>query len=74
VNDLAAVAIEQFPEIADLKALLQELGARVSQMSGSGGAVFGIFDTQESANRASSDARRRLPSATVITTSTVYAG
>src|SRR4029077_2574165 len=49
VNDLAATAISQFPEIHRLKALLEESGARAAQMSGSGGAVFGVFDSIEDA-------------------------
>lgn len=74
VNDLAAVAIAQFPEIGRIKALLEELGARASQMSGSGGAVFGIFDDQESADRAAEQARKRMPAATVGSGRTVDAG
>ncbi len=70
VNDLAAVAIAQFPAIAQIKALLQELGARVAQMSGSGGAVFGIFETQELANRAAGQARNRIPDATIVSAMT----
>jgi len=71
VNDLAAVAIAQFPEIRRLKGLLEDSGARAAQMSGSGGAVFGVFDSIEEAESAATKIRRRAPFATVIATSTL---
>ncbi len=74
VNDLAAVAIAQFPEIGRIKVLLEELGARAAQMSGSGGAVFGIFSTQSAADRAAEQARQRMPDATIMSATTVDAG
>jgi len=74
VNDLAAVAIAQFPEIGRIKVLLEELGARAAQMSGSGGAVFGIFATQSEADRAAEQARLRMPDAAIMSASTVDAG
>jgi len=74
VNDLAVVAIAQFPEIGRIKVLLEELGARAAQMSGSGGAVFGIFSTQSAADRAAEQARQRMPDATIMSASTVDAG
>jgi 4-diphosphocytidyl-2-C-methyl-D-erythritol kinase len=43
VNDLEAVAAARFPEISEIKDLLQGVGALGTAMSGSGGAVFGIF-------------------------------
>ena len=71
VNDLAAVAIAQFPEIRRLKGLLEDSGARAAQMSGSGGAVFGVFDSTEEAEGAATKIRKRAPFATVIATSTL---
>jgi 4-diphosphocytidyl-2-C-methyl-D-erythritol kinase len=71
VNDLAAVAIAQFPEIRRLKGLLEDSGARAAQMSGSGGAVFGVFDSIEEAESAATKIRKRAPFATVIATSTL---
>src|ERR1700722_15970426 len=52
VNERAAGAIAQFPEIRRHKALLEESGARAAQMSGSGGAVFGVFGSPEDADKA----------------------
>jgi 4-diphosphocytidyl-2-C-methyl-D-erythritol kinase len=51
-NDLAAVAMERYPEIARLKRALEGAGAWAAAMSGSGGAVFGLFAGEEQATRA----------------------
>ena len=70
VNDLAAAAIAQFPEIGRLKGLLEESGERTAQMSGSGGAVFGVFGSIEEAQEGAAKIARRAPFATVIATMT----
>src|SRR5215472_12400907 len=59
VNDLAKPAMGLFPDIAKLKALLEEEGARVAAMSGSGGAVFGLYDDGASAEAAALRIRAR---------------
>jgi 4-diphosphocytidyl-2-C-methyl-D-erythritol kinase len=51
-NDLAAVAMTRHAEIAALKCRLESAGAQAASMSGSGGAVFGIFSEPTSAQRA----------------------
>jgi 4-diphosphocytidyl-2-C-methyl-D-erythritol kinase len=71
VNDLAPPAIAQFPEIRRLKGLLEDSGARAAQMSGSGGAVFGLFDSTDQAESAAIKIRKRAPFATVIATTTL---
>ncbi len=71
VNDLAAVANAQYPESRRLKGLLEDSGALVAQMSGSGGAVFGLFDSTEAAESAATKIRKRAPFATVIATTTL---
>lgn len=42
-NDLEDFAIHSFPEIDMAKEMLREVGARKVVMTGSGGAVFGVF-------------------------------
>ncbi len=42
-NDLEQVAVKKFPEINTIKEVLLDLGAQVAIMSGSGPAVFGLF-------------------------------
>ncbi len=51
-NDFEPVAEAALPDIAYLKKRLTKLGAHVSMMSGSGSAVFGIFETEEQAETA----------------------
>ena len=44
VNDFEASVFPKYPEIAAIKDLLYDLGAVYASMSGSGAAVYGIFD------------------------------
>ena len=52
VNDLQAPAIEYVPDISIAKSLLEANGATFALMSGSGSAVFGLFDNVETRNKA----------------------
>lgn len=49
VNDFESVVFRRYPQIADLKERLQALGAQPALMSGSGSAVFGVFESYQSA-------------------------
>ena len=49
VNDFESVVFRRYPPIAALKSRLQALGAQVALMSGSGSAVFGVFESYQSA-------------------------
>jgi 4-diphosphocytidyl-2-C-methyl-D-erythritol kinase len=69
-NDLAVVAEREHREIAELRALLISLGARASQMTGSGSAVFAVFASIADAERAASDARISRPDTTFLVTET----
>jgi len=71
VNDLEAPAIALYPQIAQLKALLQECGAGAALMTGSGGAVFGIFPDSAASERAADELRRRAPQARVFAAQSV---
>jgi 4-diphosphocytidyl-2-C-methyl-D-erythritol kinase len=66
VNDLARVAMIRWPEIARVKVLLEEAGARAAAMTGSGGGVFGIFDTPVAAASAVAELHRRDPALTAV--------
>jgi 4-diphosphocytidyl-2-C-methyl-D-erythritol kinase len=66
VNDLAAPAMELYPEIAKLKLLLEAEGALAAQMTGSGGAVFGIFRDAAEADRAAKSLSAGAPEARVF--------
>jgi 4-diphosphocytidyl-2-C-methyl-D-erythritol kinase len=43
-NDFESPVIQMFPEIGDIKQTLYDCGASYASMSGSGSAVFGLFD------------------------------
>ncbi len=61
VNDLERPALARYPQIGEVKVLLKHLGAAEALMSGSGGAVFGIFQDPARAVQAAAAARRRMP-------------
>jgi len=52
VNDLERAVLPHYPTLARLKGELLHLGAGGAAMSGSGSAVFGVFQTEEKAQRA----------------------
>jgi len=51
-NDLEAPVVARHPEIGALVEALRDSGASYGSMSGSGSAVFGLFDDRESAESA----------------------
>lgn len=57
-NDLELPAITQRPEIAQLKQQLLSLGADAAMMTGSGSAVFGIFQNKALARRAAQELKK----------------
>jgi 4-diphosphocytidyl-2-C-methyl-D-erythritol kinase len=63
VNDLERVAVARYPEIRQIKVLLEELGAAGAAMSGSGGAVFGVFTDAVQARAAVEAAAAQMPQA-----------
>jgi 4-diphosphocytidyl-2-C-methyl-D-erythritol kinase len=58
VNDLESVAIQILPELQALKQRLRELGAIHTLMTGSGSAVFGVWEDSKGAQ----DAAQRMNS------------
>ncbi|MDQ2900754.1 MAG: 4-(cytidine 5'-diphospho)-2-C-methyl-D-erythritol kinase [Acidobacteriota bacterium] len=51
-NDFEEVVFEQHPNLKLLKSRLLELGARPAMMTGSGSALFGIFQSRDQISRA----------------------
>jgi 4-diphosphocytidyl-2-C-methyl-D-erythritol kinase len=51
-NDLGTVALQRFPELAELLAGLGAAGASCQGISGSGPTLFGLFPTREAAHQA----------------------
>lgn len=57
-NDLEASVVARRPEVGELIGVLREAGAMAAAMTGSGAAVFGLFDGEEAALRARAAAGR----------------
>jgi 4-diphosphocytidyl-2-C-methyl-D-erythritol kinase len=57
-NDLEPAVIQHHPTIARIKHALMDAGAILAAMSGSGSAVFGLFDREDAARRTASDLAR----------------
>jgi 4-diphosphocytidyl-2-C-methyl-D-erythritol kinase len=71
INDLEGVAVKRWPVIAELKSALEQAGAAGAAMSGSGGAVFGIFQSAAEAAHAADALRQRPLVANVFTATTL---
>ncbi len=71
VNDLEQVAIAKWPEIGEVKKLLKAAGARAAAMTGSGGSVFGIFDSIDEVSRARQEVGRLAPHVRTFIASTL---
>jgi 4-diphosphocytidyl-2-C-methyl-D-erythritol kinase len=52
-NDLEKVVAERYPVVGDIKSELARTGAVISAMTGSGSAVFGVFENRKKAEEAS---------------------
>jgi 4-diphosphocytidyl-2-C-methyl-D-erythritol kinase len=70
VNDLAPVAMAKWPLIAGLKRILEEAGALAAAMTGSGGAVFGVFPDAQAAETAAQKVASSAPEARVFSLKT----
>jgi len=69
VNDLEDVVFAKWPEIEEVKKLLKAAGARACGMTGSGGGIFGVFDSSEQVTRVGEVARSRAPHLRTFATS-----
>ena len=52
VNDFEASVFERHPELGELREAMHEAGALTARLSGSGAALFGLFDDGKAADRA----------------------
>ena len=59
-NDLEKTVLKHFPQLGELKSLLLEYGASGAGMSGSGSAMYGIYDSGEKALQAARSLRKRF--------------
>lgn len=56
-NDFERVVLPEIPALTPVLALLRSHGARIAQLTGSGSAVFGIFDLPDAAEAAAQELR-----------------
>jgi 4-diphosphocytidyl-2-C-methyl-D-erythritol kinase len=58
-NDFEKVVFPQYPELREVTRVLERAGARYASLSGSGSAVYGLFDSRERAAAAAKKLNQR---------------
>ena len=69
-NDFEKVVFPKYPEMREVKRVLEQSGARYASLSGSGSAIYGLFDSRERAAAAAKKLTRHGTSALVTSTLT----
>jgi 4-diphosphocytidyl-2-C-methyl-D-erythritol kinase len=69
-NDFEKVVFPKYPELLEVKRVLERNGARHASLSGSGSTVYGLFDSREKAVRAAKKLAQRGTRAVVTSTLT----
>lgn len=69
-NAFETVVFPKHPRLAELKSALQESGARIAMLSGSGSTLFGVYATLRDRDLAAGNLRERVTDAAVVTTAT----
>jgi len=69
-NDFEKVVFPQHPELCEVKRVLEQSGAQYASLSGSGSAVYGLFDSRQGARRAAKKLIQRGTRAVVTSTLT----
>jgi len=69
-NDFERVVFPQYPELREVKRVLERAGARCASLSGSGSAVYGLFDSREKAAAAAKKLGQQGTRAVVTSTLT----
>ena len=69
-NDFGKVVFPQYPELSQVKSVLEQAGAQYASLSGSGSAVYGLFATREKASAAAKKVNKAGVPAVATTTLT----
>src|SRR5260370_1247905 len=69
-NDFERVVFPQHPELRKVKSVLERAGARYASLSGSGSAIYGLFDSREKAVVAAKKLNQNRTAAVVTSTLT----
>ncbi len=69
-NDFEKVVFPQYPELREVKSVLERNGARYASLSGSGSAIYGLFDSRRKATLAANKLNQRGTQAVVTSTLT----
>jgi 4-diphosphocytidyl-2-C-methyl-D-erythritol kinase len=69
-NDFEKVVFPKYPELLEVKRVLENAGARYASLSGSGSAIYGLFDSQQKAATAAKKLIRQGMRALVTSTLT----
>ena len=69
-NDFERVVFPKYPELLEVKRVLEKEGARYASLSGSGSAIYGLFDSQKKATAAAKKLAQSGTQAVVTSTLT----